>query len=367
MKFLHCADLHLDSPFTLSTPEESRRRRTELRSDFSSLVLLAKSEGCRLFFISGDLFDDKTVTKDTCELLCREFSLFPECRFFISPGNHDPYCEKSPYSLMNLPGNVHVFTSEGIEYVDVPEQNVRVYGCAFTSDTKTTSPLAGFCVGNTSLINILVIHGDVGTPLSNYCPISDRDIALSGFDYVALGHIHKASGVKYAGKVPYAYPGCLEGRGFDETGYKGVLLGDVSKDGIDTKSVRISKRRYEIVSCDVTGAADIASVAEKIVNACSSFGEDTVLRLVLEGVTTPTFYADCGAVRRLVPKPCHIELKDKTLPLYNAEYLERDGTLVGEFYRRLEPKLVGDDPDEREAATLALKLGLQALYGREIN
>lgn len=366
MKFIHCADLHLDTPFTLSSPAESQRRRTELRSDFASLVLLAKSENCRMFFISGDLFDDKTVTKDTFELLYRETSMFPECRFFISPGNHDPYYEKSPYMLMDMPDNVHVFSSDKLEYVDVPEENVRVYGCAFTSDTKTSSPLSGFSVENTNLVNILVMHGDVCSGISNYCPIAERDIAASGFDYAALGHIHKASGLKYAGKVPYAYPGCLEGRGFDETGYKGALVGDISKERLEIKSVKISKRRYEIAECDVTGASDIASAADKILSCAGGYGEDTALRLILNGVTFPEFSADSAELRKLLPKPFILEIKDRTLPLYNAEYLKKDGTVIGEFYRRLEPTLSDGSPEERRIASAALKLGLQALYGREL-
>lgn len=366
MKFIHCADIHLDSPFTLTSPEEARRRRTELRSVFSSLVLHAKTAGCELFFISGDLFDDSNAAKDTFEMLYHEMSSFPSCRFFISPGNHDPYYEKSPYKLVNFPENVHIFTSPDMEYVDIPDSDVRVYGYAFTSDTKTDSPLEGFRVHDDSKINILVAHGDISSGLSNYCPIYEKDIASSGFDYVALGHIHKASGVKYAGDVPYAYPGCLEGRGFDETGYKGALIGEIEKGKLDIKSVKFSRRRYEIVSCDVTGASSVTQIAEKLISTCSQYSDDTALRLILEGVTTPDFTVDDVTVRGLIAKPYYLEVKDNTLPLYNAEYLKSDNTVIGEFYRNIEPQLVSDSPETREIARLALKYGLKALYGRDI-
>lgn len=366
MKFIHCADIHLDSAFTLSNPAEAGRRRNELRAAFSSLVLYARSEGCSLFFISGDLFDDKTVTKDTFEMLEREMSSLPSCHFFISPGNHDPYSDKSPYTYVNFPENVHLFTSPDMQYFDIPELSVRVYGYAFTSDTKKKSPLEGFMVENKELINILVCHGDVGNPISNYCPILEADMEKSGFDYIALGHIHKGTGLKYAGKVPYAYPGCVSGRGFDETGDKGAFIGEISKGSVSLSAVRLSSRKYEITSCDITGASSVSDAAEKIMSACSSFGDNTALRLILEGVTYPEFSYSDDEIRRLVQKPFYLEVKDNTLPLYNVDYLRKDNTVIGEFYRNIEPILVSDDLKERETARLALKYGLKALYGREI-
>ena len=366
MKFVHCADVHLDSAFTLTNPTDAGRRRNELRAAFSSLILYAKSEDCRLFFISGDLFDDKTVTKDTFEMLEREMSSFSRCHFFISPGNHDPYGESSPYKLVNLPENVHIFTEPRMTHFDLPEQGVRVYGYAFTSDTMTHSPLEGFTVSDPSLINILVCHGEMGNSLSVYCPILEADISGSGLDYVALGHIHKGSGLKYAGKVPYAYPGCTLGRSFDETGSKGAFIGSISKEGIELQAIKLSGRKYEIAVCDITGAASIASVAEKIISACKDFGEDTALRLVLEGITYPEFSYSESEIRNLITRPFYLEVKDNTLPLYNAEYLRKDSTIIGEFFRHIEPRLSSEDLSERETARLALKYGLKALYGREI-
>lgn len=366
MKFIHCADIHLDSPFTLTSSEESLRRRTELRADFSSLVLHARAQGCELFFISGDLFDDSNVTKDTFEMLQREMSSLPNCRFFISPGNHDPYYDKSPYVLMQMPENVHVFKSGQMECVEIPEKNVCVYGYAFTSESKTDSPLEGFKVKDPDKINILVAHGDVCSGLSNYCPLYEKDISQSGFDYVALGHIHKASGLKYAKDVPYAYPGCVEGRGFDETGFKGAILGDITKNGLDIKALKISKRRFEVTHCDITGAVSVTEAADKIIAACSGFGPDTALRVILEGVTQPEFVCESEIVRSLVPTPYYLEVKDETLPLYNSEYLKNDSTIIGEFYRSIEPDLVSDDIDKREIARIALKYGLKALYGRDM-
>lgn len=361
MKFIHSADIHLDSPFTLASPAEARARRTELRAAFSSAVLFAKTEGCELFLIAGDLFDDNFVTKDTVEHVYREIAGFPACQFVIAPGNHDYYYPKSPYALTSAPSNLHIFTASELSYIDLADTNVRVYGYAFTADTMTDSPLAGFEVHDRSKINILIAHGDVASSASLYCPLRESELEKSGFDYVALGHIHKTSGVKYAGRTAYAYPGCLEGRGFDETGYKGALYGEIGKDSLSVKPIRFSKRRYEIACVDVTAAATLTGAADKILEACAGYGEDTALRLILEGVTAPSFSAEETVLRSLLPKPYYLEVQDKTLPLYRSELLGADGTLVGEFYRKLEDKLASDDEKIRTTAQTALKYGLKAL------
>ncbi|MBO4343946.1 MAG: metallophosphoesterase [Clostridia bacterium] len=367
MKFIHCADLHLDSPFTLSSYSEAGKRRAELRNDFSALVSYAKSEKCGLFIIAGDLFDDAYITKDTSEMLIKEISSFPECRFVITPGNHDPYRANSPYYYLEFPENTHIFKSGEIEYVEYPEINTRVYGYAFTSEYMTKSPLSGFRAKEDGMINILVAHGDMLSPLSSYCPITENEIKSSGMDYVALGHIHKATEVKYAGKTAYAYCGCIEGRGFDETGYKGAFAGEVTKESLDIKMVKFSKKRYEIAKCDVTGANDFKDAERIISSACASYGSDTALRVVLEGVTSDGFSLSDEEIRLILPKPYYVELRDNTLPLLNAEYLEKDNTITGAFYRKLLPKIKSGDEKERENAILALKYGLKALGGREID
>ena len=86
-----------------------------------------------------------------------------------------------------------------------------------------------------------------------YNQISESDIAKSNLDYLALGHIHTFSGVKKAGRTFYAYPGCIEGRGFDETGEKGFIAGTVYKGKCDLRFVPAGGRQYHIERIDLTG------------------------------------------------------------------------------------------------------------------
>ncbi len=370
MKIIHCADIHLDSPFTLSDPMLAEKRRHALRSAFSNLVLYAKTSGTQLFIISGDLFDKECVTKDTTLMLCREMASVPECKFVIAPGNHDPYNHKSAYSLVDFPDNVYIFKSQQMARFEFPDLHCRVYGYAFASDTYITRPLSNFTLPDDGFdgINILAAHGHFDTDYSYYAPITYEDLEHSGFDYAALGHIHRGSGnLQKCGKTYYAYSGCLEGRNFGETGIKGALVGEITKQGVDIKKMRVCLKHYEKVVVDITGSHDLSECSKTLVDACKDFDSDTILRVVLTGVTSPGFFCDVQMLQKLIPGITVAEVRDETLALLDTANLKNDNTVVGEFYRALEPKLFSEDDDERMVALGALRYGLRALYNMEIH
>lgn len=366
MKIIHTGDIHLDSPFTSLNPIEAEKRRNALRAAFSSMILYAKTEKVDLFLICGDLFDDECVTKDTCLALCKEMASVPDCSFIITPGNHDPYRENSPYKLVNFPENVYIFTSPEISKVEIGNTGVCVYGSAYLSDTKEGYSAANAPLIDKTKVNILMHHGDLDVASSPYSPISSRQIEESGFDYVALGHIHKGTEIKKSGETHYAYCGCIEGRDFGECGYKGAIVGDISKGNINLHHVRFSSKRYEIITHDVTGCENFTDCLSDIASKCAHFGNDTLLRVELCGVVSESFSADTGLLRELVKSPSYLEIKDKTLALLNIKSLKEDKTLAGEFYRALEEKLFSDDDKEKQIASEALKYGLRAIYGLEI-
>lgn len=363
MKILHTADIHLDSPFTSLNPIEAEKRRNALRSAFSSMILYAKTEKIELFLISGDLFDDECVTKDTCLALCKEMASVPECSFIITPGNHDPYGEKSPYKLVKFPENVYIFTSPEITKVELGNTGICVWGSAYLSDTKEgfRTPII-----DRTKTNILMHHGDLDVSSSPYSPISSRQIEECGFDYIALGHIHKGTEIKTAGNTSFAYCGCIEGRDFGECGYKGAIVGEIEKGNVNLHHVRFSSKRYEVISCDVTGSTSFADCISDIAEKCTSFGEDTLLRVELTGIVSEGFSADAESLRAIISKPAYLEIKDRTLALLNMKNLKEDKTLAGEFYRALEEKLFSQDEEEKRIASEALKYGLRAIYGLEI-
>lgn len=367
-KLLHTADLHLDSPFASLSLAQAASRREGLRGVFTSMTTYARTENVDLLLIAGDLFDARFVTRDTAQLLRDELAKLADTFVVISPGNHDPYSPSSVWATLELPSNVHLFTSETLEKVSVPGKNIDVYGYAFTSNSFRHSPLIGAHVDDASKTNILCAHTEIDNPLSEYAPISRDQLAAFGADYAALGHIHNAD-MRYgaAGECHWAYCGCPEGRSFDECGKKHALVVQIDKGNAD--SVKISKkqfspRRFEIARADVTGASTDSQVREMVLTAlcAKGFDKDTALRLRLTGQTASPIRGEglreCLGVGSL-------ELRDETLPIWNAG-LEADLTLRGQFYRALKPRLESPDEREREVALRALKYTLAVMAGENV-
>lgn len=366
VKIFHTADVHLDAPFSLSDPIEAEKRRTELRATFCSLILRAKSFGAQLFLISGDLFEDSFVTKDTAQIVLREIASFPECRFFITPGNHDPYHKSSPYALLRWPENVHIFKDEEPTFVEIPELGVRVYGHAYKDKDLKDGILSRLTSPDDDKINILMAHGYINTPGNSQNALMKSEIEKSVFDYIALGHIHAHGGIEKLGNTTFAYSGCPVGRSFDECGYKCAIYGEIEKGNANLKTYRCSERRFEIARITLSGCTDTDSALSVIKDACGSYLDDTALRIIVEGAVSPDVHITVENVRSVVRAPFYLELINNTLPLFDTEKLRQDKTVLGAFFRQIEPQLLSDDIEVRKRASLALRYGLSALCGNDI-
>lgn len=371
IKILHCADIHLDSPFADSSPEKAAVRRNELRGSFSSMMTYARLNNTDIMLIAGDLFDSEYVTPETVSLVLREFNGNRSCRFVISPGNHDPYSQNSVYEKVDFPPNVYIFDSEELSLFSFDDLETDVYGYAFTSPVLEYNPFAGKKPHDPRRINLLCAHGELGASVSHNCPIKPADITSGAFDYIALGHIHNSGGIERAGNAFYGYSGCLEGRDFGECGYKGALYGEISKkNGVfsaDIRGLRFSKRRYEILNIDLTGAPDNDTAYKIIFDAAErKFGDDTSLRLVLGGDVSPSVNISENVIRqRLEGSLFSLQIINNTLPLFDYEMLENDKTIRGEFFRQILPMFEGSAED-RETAALALRYGLRSLAGNDL-
>lgn len=358
VKILHAADFHLDSPYASLTEEKARERRREGREIMLELAQLANSERCRIVLLSGDLFDSTASYHETLESMVKMLSEI-KGEVFIAPGNHDYWSSRSPYAYMELTENVHIFRSPQPRYFDIPELGTRVWGAGFTSPV-CDSVLRGFRAGKSDLIELMCLHADLTG--GRYDPITEEDIASSGLSYLALGHVHAFSGIKKAGNTTYAYPGCLEGRGFDETGPKGCIIGEVGKDRAELRFVPLAKRQYEIRSVDITGADDPLTVLS------SALGEEdrmNVVRLILKGEWSGALDTE-RLLKALEGRVYALQLKDQTVPARGVwDGLDED-SLKGLFLKRMKESYEGAGSDtERERILLAARYGLAALENRE--
>lgn len=218
IKLLHTADWHLDSPFRGFSREQRQVLRSAQWEIPERIGEILRQEGCRLALLSGDIFDGAAEKSTLTHLAsCLKEWAVP---VFVSPGNHDYYGENSPWAEISWPENVHIFTGSP-EFMDLPELNLRVYGAGYRS--MDCPGLLGKVHAAPGINGIMVLHGDPTRPDSPYCPVTAAEIRGSGLRYLALGHIHQGGHI-LAGNTLCAWPGCPMGRGWDETGEKGVLI-----------------------------------------------------------------------------------------------------------------------------------------------
>ncbi len=357
--FIHAADFHLDAPFSALAPAQAAGRRGEQRELLDRLARLVEETGCQLLLLPGDLLDGGHVYHETVQALAKTLGSM-KARVFIAPGNHDFYAPRSPWATVDWPENVHLFRGEEVEAVPLPQLGCTVYGSAFTGPARDSSPLAGFSAPRDGGVHIFCTHGDVDGK-GRYGSITREEIGASGLTYLALGHVHSGTGAMHTGGTCWAYPGCSEGRGFDELGEKGVLLGEIEGGAVSLKFVPLAGRRYEILTVDVTGE-DPAAALEK---ALPRGRERDSYRILLTGESGPQGL-DLPALEGLArPYFYSLSLRDRTR-MYRALWSRaaEDG-LTGLFLRRIQERLSAADGEERERLEQAARFGLAALENRE--
>ena len=362
MRIIHAADFHLDSPFDALTPEQAIERRAEQRSILDRLVDLAQSTRAEAVLLSGDLLDGDRVYQETIEALSRTLGRL-RVPVFISPGNHDYYTHRSPYAVYPWPENVHIFRSGEMEAVELPEHNAVVYGAAFTTDGRGDSLLKGFSAPDDGKLHLMVLHADVDAQQgSRYCPVSTADIAASNLDYLALGHIHVGSGVQHAGNVPWAYPGCPEGRGFDELGPKGVLCGEIDRGRADLAFVPLCERQYHIHELNVTAEDTVETLAAQVLTHASP--KDSV-RFVLKGESGPDGVDTTALSERCAGFFYSLSFRDKTRVSRDLWIRAGEENLTGLFLRCMQARMSGADEEQSALLQKATRFGLAALENRE--
>lgn len=351
MKFLHTADWHLDSPFTGRTPAQREALRKALLKIPGKVAEVCRREGCEMMLLSGDIFDGP-YTRESLDALrtALEEAAVP---VFIAPGNHDFCGPDSPWLNEVWPKNVHIFTG-AMESVAVPEIDTRVYGAGFQS-MDCPGLLQNFSADGHERFCIAVLHGDATNPTSPCNPITAAQARSSGLDYLALGHIHKR-GVFHAGGTICAWPGSPMGRGFDETGERGVYVTRL-KDGHDVRFVPLNTLRFHELEVD-TGSDAIAALEAVL----PGFGTQDFYRITLLGSAE-------GSLEALNDHFQHIpnlELRDNRRNPADLWASAGEDSLRGAFIRKLKDAHDSADEISAKQIELAAEIAQKLLDGREV-
>ena len=362
IRFIHAADFHLDSAFGALTDKQAASRRREAREIGFRLANYVNSRGIDLVLLAGDLFDSNSAFRETGEQLARALGQM-EAKVFISPGNHDWYGPGSPWQAVAWPENVHVFRENRLTAVELPEWNLVVYGAAFTSQEQAAGFLTQFLVPADGRTHIALLHGEIDPAEDRYGPIRKDEIAASGLDYLALGHIHKRMEPQTYGKTLCAWPGCIEGRGFDELGEKGFYEGTIENGIVSVRFVPFARRRYEILQVDVTGQ----NVRTAVENALPTDTAQHLYRIVLTGESDENGVNANALTESLADRFYVLDIRDHTRIAKDIWSGCEEDSLRGLFLQKLRAEWASaQTEEEQERVTRAVRFGLAALDHKDL-
>ena len=342
MKFVHIADVHLDTPFkTISDRADiGIERRLEQREALKKVINYIKENNIEYLFISGDLYDQEYIRETSISFLNDLFKQIPNTNIYIAPGNHDPYLKNSFYATYAWNNNVKIFTNV-VEKVE--KDDVNIYGYGFNSFEMNDNQLENINIENKDKINILITHGDLNE--SKYNPIKLNELKEKGFDYVALGHIHKRDD-----KTNIVYPGSLISLGFDELGEHGMVAGEINNKELNKKFIKIDEREFVEYELDVSNILSEEELIEKI---NSIEGENKLFKIILVGYRNFPININIKLINKNI-----IKIKNNTK--IKVEYKENNSTLKGLFIKKLNERKNNNIIDEKTYEEI-LEIAEQAL------
>ncbi|MDE5943086.1 MAG: metallophosphoesterase [Clostridia bacterium] len=349
MKIIHCADIHLGSKIDNSFPREiSARRKEAVRNTFKRLVSYAQSRGVKIILLSGDVFDGDNPFKKDKDFFFSVVANNPDIDFFYLRGNHDLNGERGECQ------NLKTFSDSWTKY---EVGGVTICGIEMTGENCTS--LYSTLSLEKSGCNIVMLHGQTATSAGrdkiNLSKLKDKNI-----DYLALGHVHeyKSGALDSRSRGEWAYSGCLEGRGFDETGEKGFIELDIENGKIASRFIPFAENVIYEKPVDITGVKDAYAASLKVKEELA-LDKKNVYRILLTGEVDYTVDDLVSDVEKYLSNDClFVRVKDKTRKKIDVRAYDGDTSLKGEFVRTV----YASDFSEEDKAKI-ISYGLKALSG----
>ncbi|WP_066895617.1 metallophosphoesterase family protein [Clostridium nigeriense] len=368
IKILQAGDLHFDTPFKDLDKNISEISKEELLEVFSKIINLSIENNVDILLLTGDIFDNLTVNKKTLIFIKNQMERISNIKVFISPGNHDPYNEKSFYKMINWPKNVYIF-KESMESVLLEELNTVVWGAAFNEYHVRKSMIKNINA-NKNYINIMTIHGDISNSDegNDYNPITLKDIGESGMDYIAIGHRHNFSGILRENNTYYGYAGCPQGRGFDELEDKGIIIGEVSKGAVDLSFFRTSKRNYYVNEINISNSVSYEEIRTKILSSIKEEDrKNNLYKIILKGEIESYINLKEDLILEKIKDAFYfVKVIDRSEVKLDFDKIAKDYSFKGVYAKKLLKKLE-DENYNKDVLKMALKLGMQCLSHEEVN
>lgn len=357
MKFIHIADVHLGA-IPDSTMPWGVEREQEIWTSLQNIINVCNEERVDLLLIAGDLFHRQPLVRELKELNYI-FSRLETAKVVIMAGNHDHIGARSNYPGFEWNDRVHFFLKDTMEVLEFPEHNTEVYGFSYHTRDITEPLYDKIKPEKNGRIHILLAHGGDEKDI----PFNRKKLSDSGFDYIALGHIHKPEIIS----DKMAYSGSLEPLDKNETGERGYILGEIKEKeqreiGDDTfvttiRFVPSSIRQYKRITLTVDQTSTNGSLKNQTLEAIRDNGENNIYSFIIQGVRDETMHFDTLALKTLGNV---LEIEDQSVPDYDfdALYRENADNMIGMFIQRIR-----ENADKDAVAKKALYYGIEALLG----
>lgn len=293
-RFLHAADLHLDSPLVgLELPEDAPvdQIRGATRKAFDNLVELAIREEVAFVLLAGDIYDGDWKDFSTGLFFNQRMAKLMDANIpvFVVSGNHDAASHTT--KTLRLPDNVYIFPTRKPDTRLLQDLDVAIHGQSFASRAISQDLSSGYPMAKSGCFNIGLLH----TALTGreghepYAPCTVDGLKAKGYQYWALGHVHKREVVLQDPWI--VFPGNLQGRHIRETGPKGCTLVTVEAQEVtQIEHVDLDVLRWQLCQVDVSGCRNVDAVYECIQATLEQAlaegdGRPVVARLELHGAT----------------------------------------------------------------------------------
>jgi len=268
MRFIHAADIHLDSPLTgLSAYPDAPAQtlRSATRDAFANLINEAIELQVDFVVIAGDLYDGGWKDHNTGIFFCREMGRLRKAGIhaYVKFGNHDAESEMTKKLI--LPDNVHTFESRKAHTFIIEDLKVALHGRSFKDAATTENLVQNYPDPIPGMFNIGVLHTALGVQSThaNYAPCTIDELYAKRYQYWALGHVHDYQ--IWQGVSTIVFPGNLQGRHVRETGPRGAVLVTADETGVQkVERLFVDVLRWHSVNVDATGCCSMVDVVHAI-------------------------------------------------------------------------------------------------------
>ncbi len=302
LKFIHCADIHLDSPLKGLERYEGAPAdeiRGAVRSAMTNLFQLAVREQVAFILIAGDIYDGDWDDHQTGLFFAKWLSRFHDAGIavYAITGNHD--AENKMSRTLTLPDNPNgqpvMLSSKQVQTIHLEDVGVSIHGRGFANQEERENLVLEYPAPVRGHVNIGMLHtsldGAAGGPHKRYAPCSTGDLDDRDYQYWALGHVHTREHHHKPGQTPIVFPGNIQGRHVRETGPKGCELVTVDDDGNVTLEFQpLDVFRFQLCTVDVTGVSEPDDVLSRFASTmkpivASASGLPMAARVVVTGVS----------------------------------------------------------------------------------